>query len=1122
MAYTPLTLPRPDEEGPPRRYKPLTLADSAPVPGRYQPLTIPRPQAYIPYGQPVPPPQSPRGYVPYDQVTSPATPPSSSTYVPFGQRPSGYIPFDHPDAPARRQGLLSAISEEGLPGLEQGLSLGFYQPSWEPTSTAGRLVRGAARFVGELPAYGAAVAGAAAIPGLGEAEAAALMPALMRAGVAGLGLGTVRGIAGVTHGAPLSSIPRTSAEEAAGWLTAELGTRALAPAWEAIRPLLNRARGQSLEALDHAATMVQRHLATLHAPPTPSPSGRVPPVSETPLSDVLGVIPRTVQSVLKQSPALRFADWFDGGIGRLYTRDAATIENATRIADTVNQAGLSAADNENLWNYSNWFVKAKRRGMTLQQMQLHPAMGAVPPRMLSGGLEPKPALSIAAQKAWDAIRPLMEQNAVDYEALKGQAAPDALHVARFVKSDRLENDMSAFMEEGRITRRGVLSQGLRTIQSLQHQNYFHFRSDQMGEYIGQVDKQGRVFFFQRGGGFVNPYKGDSTDVLTEDDLAAAKALFSRRFSMGRLQRARMTGTFTDAHGTSWRVTRAAADEIERDTPWKFYHEVVPNILLQHVRLQRGVAFQRFLTDMLAQPEAAEVVRKLGPGVEIPRGWSRGPGALAGYAFDPIALRAANRWWNVGKVDGPGIGSLRWLAGTARNLIFVLPLLHVSNETVNWTVDRGARWASVPAYQRLFQSGNQALRILSGRIASPADEALWNYYIEAQQAGLKMMRQLSDEHVVPTWARAAGKAMTERPQDLSMAARALGFINPVNLARAWMTASRTITWWLDDAFRLQALFEERALGRTAAEAAARVSEHIPDYVVPTYVAGNETLSRLFRGQAAFVFGPYHYGLLSSYGRWAQALLGKVPLERRAEAAGQLAVLGLLMLWAYPKLDQLAKRVTGNEAAYFGRAGMARVPWNAYRVLTGQTTPLAGLTSVVTPNPLWTGLYVGGVGYNPYTRQVVVEPRASAGQRIVQGATGAAQEAIAPLRYAEEIASGQLSPLTWLASGPTGLQTPKETPAQRKLQTDLYDERQFVLSERTKAFRNGDVGREAELRMEYNQRLLADIAEVMQEASLSPALGQLYFRHYSMKPFSPPSQQRLMAPALPIPMRILRGR
>ncbi|MHB8648124.1 MAG: hypothetical protein ACYDAR_20275 [Thermomicrobiales bacterium] len=867
--------------------------------------------------------------------------------------------------------------------------------------------------------------------------------------------------------------------------------------------------------MDRAGAMVQQHLAAIRAP-IPSPSGRIPPVSATPASDVLSEGSTFVQTVLKSSPAMRFADWFDGGIERLYTRDAATIEGATRIADTVNRAGLTAADNENLWTYGNWFLKAKRRGLTLQQMQLHPSMGAVPPRMLSGALEPKPTLSPAAVKAWDAIRPIMEQNAADYEALTGRPAPDVFHLARFVRSDRLENDMSAFMEEGRITRRGMLSKGLRTIQSLQHQNYFHFRSDQMGEYIGQVDKQGRVFLFQRGGGFVNPYTSDATDVLTEDDLANAKMLFSRRFSIGRLNRGRMTGTFVDAQGTPWRVTRAAADEIERDTPWKFYHEVVPNVLLQHARLQRGVAFQQFLNEMLSQPGASDIVRKLGPGVEVPRGWSRGPGSLSGYAFDPIALRVANNWWNVGKLGGPGVGTLRWLAGTARDLIFVLPLLHVSNETVNWTVDRGARWASIPAYLRLFQSGNQALRILTGRIETPADKALWQYYMEAQRAGLRMMRQLSDEHIVPTWARAAGAAMMERPQDLSMAARALGFINPLNLARAWMTASRTITWWLDDAFRLQALFEERALGRSAADAVARVSEHIPDYVVPTYVAGSETVSRLFRGQTAFVFGPYHYGLLSSYGRWAQALLGKVPIEKRAEAAGQLAVLGLLTLWAYPHLDQIAKKVTGNEAAYFGRAGMARVPWNAYRVITGQTTPLAGITSLMTPNPMWTGLYTGISGYNPYTTQRVTEPGAPLGSQIIEGAKGAAQEAVAPLRYTQ-----RLSPWTLLQGFP-GIQTPKNTPAQRKLQTDLYDDRQFVLNERTKAFRNGDRERESELRMDYNQRLLGDLVEVMQEAGLSPGLAQAFYRLHSMKPFSQTGQQRLVEPRLPIPLQILQMR
>jgi hypothetical protein len=133
--------------------------------------------------------------------------------------------------------------------------------------------------------------------------------------------------------------------------------------------------------------------------------------------------------------------------------------------------------------------------------------------------------------------------------------------------------------------------------------------------------------------------------------------------------------------------------------------------------------------------------------------------------------------------------------------------------------------------------------------------------------------------------------------------------------------------------------------------------------------------------AFIFGPYHYGLLKAFPEMAKSAFGlHEPPPGSSKAAdvahgwNMLALLGLVAFGLYPMLDEAAKKITGDEHAKFRRSGPFGVIENLRLLAAKEKTPTQVATSIFTPNPLTKAVIEGVANHELETGHQIYDPQA----------------------------------------------------------------------------------------------------------------------------------------------------
>lgn len=289
-----------------------------------------------------------------------------------------------------------------------------------------------------------------------------------------------------------------------------------------------------------------------------------------------------------------------------------------------------------------------------------------------------------------------------------------------------------------------------------------------------------------------------------------------------------------------------------------------------------------------------------------------------YALDDFAKRGFN------------VSSLDWLRNAGTGLAKVMytfgPIVHALNEGSLWMAGRGFDWIKPGSWKDLATTGYDAIKSVSTQ-----DD--FQRQMRENDASL-MLPNVLNRDLMRNIATKLNMEVTNKPSILDPLSKAVGTDVPTILNKAYDNSSK-LMWYASDILLTQRTKELMKQGMSMPDAVAEAHKFISDYHINGTTLGSRALSQFFADPAVSLFGPYHIGIWKSYSHMAKGLITG-DLNEKTKAAGQLAVMAAMAYFLYPALDSLAKRVTGDDSAEFGRRGINTIPHLAYDIAHGNTT------------------------------------------------------------------------------------------------------------------------------------------------------------------------------------------
>lgn len=343
----------------------------------------------------------------------------------------------------------------------------------------------------------------------------------------------------------------------------------------------------------------------------------------------------------------------------------------------------------------------------------------------------------------------------------------------------------------------------------------------------------------------------------------------------------------------------------------------------------------------------------------------------------------------------------WLRGmnqAVTRTIYLFPTVHLLNVAGFGFVQRGSAWLK-PEYGTLVRTGSDAIKSVMTQDDLQKD---------LREAGLTLMSGFSHD-----WMQGLGKSVGQEiktnTRQWDMLAKILG-VGARDFAKALYDKSSHAMWTASDIIVTQAVLEREAQGMTRPEAISAVERIIPNYRIGTHFISNGNFGRfaakLFSDPASMAFGPYHVGVLRSWGNMLNsAVKGKG--KERTEALAQLTMMAVLAFAVKPALDKVAGLVTGNDNAEVRPMGPLTIPTNAVKAGLGQKDISAAVRDTFTIPPLMNTAQ-SLIRNQNFAGRPIVQPEdvkraahgsiTSAGRAAVSAAEFAARGTIAPYNLA----------------------------------------------------------------------------------------------------------------------------
>jgi hypothetical protein len=314
-------------------------------------------------------------------------------------------------------------------------------------------------------------------------------------------------------------------------------------------------------------------------------------------------------------------------------------------------------------------------------------------------------------------------------------------------------------------------------------------------------------------------------------------------------------------------------------------------------------------------------------------------------------------------------------------------------------------------------------------------------------------------------------------------------------------SGKVTWAVNDAMVMQAVYEEMATGKTMEAAIKDVGSHIPSYRLPA----NKFIQFLSNPNIT-MFAAYHYGALKSYVEMAKTLVtgntagevkysqkadgtyekshfGKNSWKARGDTLSKLVMLGIITLVIYPAIDEALKKATGNPNAHIRRAGASTFPYNAYQVYQGNMGFSQFLQSIITPAAATKELGDQLFNIDDFTGNPI-SPAGSTGMQELQDRLGHVGMSLSPYAQFSKLQNGTQTPTKFLESlGGVSTAAPASL---NDLYSLMYDQRIPTMTQIKKLRAAGKTDEAQKILDEFNANITTAVNKTRTASGL-PAAG-----------------------------------
>lgn len=309
------------------------------------------------------------------------------------------------------------------------------------------------------------------------------------------------------------------------------------------------------------------------------------------------------------------------------------------------------------------------------------------------------------------------------------------------------------------------------------------------------------------------------------------------------------------------------------------------------------------------------------------------------------------------------------SGLARIFMTFGSPIHVANVATNAIIGRGFDNITPQGLRSLGVTGVRAFKAVN----DAANSKDYGDFLKA--GGRPQFLSTITNDLIPNIARRMGADVAQNTSKWDPIAKIWGISTP-DMARAVENFSTKEMWRLSDMMAVQRFLENRDFkGMSPEDAAADVHKFIPAYDLPSTVGTSGQVGRLMSqalaDPAVSLFGRYHMDLLRSYAHVTRNVFGasSTPTERAKGVGQMLAAAGLAYL-AYPALDKLAQKVSGNEGAEMGRRGMLSIPDAMGKMGKGDSDYSKLATQLFTPS-IPASMFMKGITNTTWNRKQIVQ-------------------------------------------------------------------------------------------------------------------------------------------------------
>lgn len=384
---------------------------------------------------------------------------------------------------------------------------------------------------------------------------------------------------------------------------------------------------------------------------------------------------------------------------------------------------------------------------------------------------------------------------------------------------------------------------------------------------------------------------------------------------------------TGEDGVTYRIRQATTKEIEEGSNVRYYKNAVANSLDNLLRLRRVERNINYLEQLKQDPTFFELGIPPGSQMQIPRGWKTTQlPQLRGWYMDPRIARMLDNFYETGPKGDLG----QMMAKANRFLtqaIFLNPISalmgHGLNVATHWFVGRGADNFMPHTWARSAVNGFRAMR----DVIQMNDK----YQQLLREGNSLMYAPAMNRDFHQAMIKLMGGEIRKNPRTWGEIAKMAGTSVP-HIYKALSNWSARGLWSANDMFMLQRVYDLMDKGHDMRSAIKEAEHEIPNYRIPSEAwdpekaPGGAAFSELMSNPNLTIFGRYRYGLIHAYAETIGRLFSadkSMPLEKRAQAAGQLLALGVLFGVLYPAGDKVVQWALKNKHASLRRAGPTTV-------------------------------------------------------------------------------------------------------------------------------------------------------------------------------------------------------